>query len=121
MGRRSMEEVRAEYEAGYLHRDNKMYEGGRIMLPEHLQGLRDLKERQKQDPKPDLSEEDFTDLGYAVTDAVALEALVTVKYWEDGYYSDREGIIYNVDMQLRQLKLNDDWLKIDQIKTVELK
>jgi hypothetical protein len=44
---------------------------------------------------------------------------VKLTHWHEGYYTDVIGIIDKIDTQLKQVKINDTWIKINLIKVIE--
>ncbi|MFC0471893.1 YolD-like family protein [Halalkalibacter kiskunsagensis] len=103
---------------------NMRWEGSRIMLPEHVEALRKLKEEHKKVPKPELEEQELQEIGIVVMDSLNYELQISLSYWNDGFYKDVVGVIDRVDMQSKRIKirLNDDdfeFVDIDCLKSVE--
>lgn len=104
----------------FIERGNKMWEGSRIMLTEHVEALRERKRRLKEDPKPSPSEEDFNMMGENASHSLNQKVPVVVTHWENGYYKNEEGIVERIDNQLLQIKINAELIKIELIKSIDI-
>ncbi|MCR6095505.1 YolD-like family protein [Salipaludibacillus agaradhaerens] len=108
-----------KHEDIFLRRGNLMWEGSRMMLPEHIQALREYDREKAEDPKPHLTEDELTDMGHIAFDSMRYTLEVKLTHWHEGYYTDVIGIIDKIDTQLKQVKINDKWIKINLIKVIE--
>jgi len=103
----------------YLKRGNLMWEGSRMMLPEHIQALRERKRKAEQDAPPSLTEDDLTELGILAMDSLHYALEVKVLYWVDGTNQEMIGVIDYMDHQLKRLKINDQWISVNTLKQIE--
>ncbi|WP_416150748.1 YolD-like family protein [Salipaludibacillus sp. HK11] len=103
----------------YLKRGNLMWEGSRMMLPEHIQALRNRKKSKKQDPRPSLEEDDLTEFSLIATDSLNHMLHVTVVYWRDGFDQEITGVIDHMDHHLKRLKINGQWIHVRELKKIE--
>jgi hypothetical protein len=102
---------------------NMRWEGSRMMLPEHVEALKKLKEDNKKIPKHELDEQELEEIGIVVMDSLNHELEVLVTYWKDGFYHELVGTIDKVDMQTKRIKLRMgdeyEYINIDCLKSVE--
>lgn len=103
----------------YLKRGNLMWEGSRMMLPEHIQALRNRKHKAEQDTPPSLTEDDLTELGVLAMDSLHYALEIKILYWEDGRNQEVIGVIDHMDHQLKRLKINDQWISVKALKQIE--
>ncbi|WP_280771962.1 YolD-like family protein [Salipaludibacillus daqingensis] len=103
----------------YLKRGNLMWEGSRMMLPEHIQALRQRRKRAEQDAPPSLTEDDLTELGIVAMDSLHYALEVKIVYWQDGANIEIIGIIDYMDHQLKRLKINGEWISVNALKQIE--
>ena len=87
---------------------NLRWESSRMMLPEHIERIRQRKEEQKKVEKPELDEQELIELGYVVMDSLNHELDVRVVYWEEGFYKEVFAVVDRVDMQTKRMKLRMD-------------
>ncbi len=103
---------------------NMRWESMRMMLPEHVQALRDRKKELKKVKKPMLDDQELQEIGIVVMDALKHELDVRIVYWEDGYLKEVVGVVDGVDYQEQWIKarVDDDeieYIYIDCLKSVE--
>jgi len=102
---------------------NMMWEGSRIMLPEHIAALRHRKEEQKKLPKPELDEQELQEIGIVIMESLNYEINVLITYWDEGYFREIISVVDKVDLQTKRIKLNIDddikYISIDCLKEVE--
>lgn len=96
-----------------------MWEGSRMMLPEHIQALRERKRKATHDPQPNLTEDELTELGHVAMDSLYHTIEVTVVYWQDGYDQRVTGVIDEIDSLGKRLKLNGEWINITVLKRID--
>ncbi|WP_078392064.1 YolD-like family protein [Shouchella patagoniensis] len=90
----------------YLKRGNLLWEGMRMMLPEHKEALiKQEKEEWKVPLHGELDEDQWWDIGEIIMDALKHTLKVNLTYWEDGYYIERECYIYKVDHQEKRVRI----------------
>lgn len=95
------------------------------MIPEHVEALRVHREQQKKIPKHQLDEQELQELGYVAINALKHTLPVRITYWKDWSYLDLEGIIYRVEIDLKQIKVildeNDvEFIPVDCLKSIQL-
>ena len=102
---------------------NMQWESMRMMLPEHVQALRDRKEEMKKVEKPMLDDQELQEIGIVVMDSLRHELDVAIVYWEDGFFKRVVGVVDRVDMQQMRIKvkIKEDYgyIDIDCLKSVE--
>lgn len=90
----------------YLKRGNLLWEGMRMMLPEHKEALvRQEKDQWKVDLHGELDEEQWWTMGEIIMDALKHALLVNLVYWEDGFYVEKECYIYKVDHEGKKIRI----------------
>ncbi|MCE7794508.1 YolD-like family protein [Salipaludibacillus sp. CUR1] len=103
----------------YLKRGNLMWEGSRMMLPEHLQALRERKNKVREDPPPALTEEELTEFGLIAHDSLHHTLEVKIIYWRDGFDHETAGIIDRIDGYASRFKIENKWIEVKELKRIE--
>ncbi|WP_234396969.1 YolD-like family protein [Bacillus massiliglaciei] len=102
---------------------NMKWESSRMMLPEHVAALRQLKEENKKVEKPILDEQELQEIGIVVMDSLYYAQLIRVTTWKDGHFTSHEGVVSKVDyyMKYLRLELEEDFerIMIEDITSVE--
>lgn len=81
----------------YVRRGNLLWEGSRMMLPEHKQLIiQQLKDDWKVPLHGELDEDQWWEIGEVIMDALNHSTEVNINYWEDGYYKDLVCYIHHV-------------------------
>lgn len=89
---------------------NKRWEGMRMMLPEHVQALRQRKFERTKIEKPVLDEQEWEIINEQLSFAVHNEETITIEYFKDGFIEEITGIIIFHDNQLKRIKLHvNEW------------
>lgn len=78
-----------------------------MMLPEHVQMIRDYNEEVKKVPRPQLDEWDLHAIENTIQIAIKLKCEVLLKVWRDGEIKLYGGNIINVDLINRKLDLEN--------------
>lgn len=105
--------------SNYIKRGNLMWEGSRMMLPEHIQALRAQKKDLMKDPKPQLNEYELTEIGTIAMESLRYNLDTRILYWNDGYDKEVTGVVECIDNQLKQLQIAGQWIKIEKLKWIE--
>ncbi|MDQ0206524.1 YolD-like family protein [Alkalicoccobacillus murimartini] len=87
----------------YLKRGNLLWEGSRMMLPEHKQAIRAQNEQEKRVEAPLLDEQELEELGIIAMESLSYALPVHVVYWEDGYYRKLIATVERVDEQQKRV------------------
>lgn len=103
----------------YIKRGNLMWEGSRMMLPEHVAALRHRNKSAKQAPPPDLTDEDVTEMGIVASESLQHKIPVLVRHWKDGYTLEKIGTIESIDKQLLQIKINGTLITVAHLFSIE--
>jgi hypothetical protein len=101
---------------------NMRWEGSRMMLPEHVEGLQHQKEEKTKVPRHELDEQELQEVGTVIMASLNHELEVRITYWKDGYYHEIIGVVDRVDMQMKiKLRVDDtvEYIRIDCLKAVE--
>ncbi|MCR1287678.1 YolD-like family protein [Shouchella clausii] len=107
----------------YIHRGNLLWEGSRMMLPEHKQAWLELQRREEDVPlHGELDDDEWRELGATIMDALNHTYEVTVTYWDHGRYRQKIGTIDKLDEWNKQIKIafpdRCEWLPLRIIKHV---
>lgn len=87
-------------------RSNTLWEGMRMMLPEHKERLiQQEKDDWKVELHGELDDDQWFEIGLVVMDSLKHTLLVKMTYWEDGFYIDRECYIYKVDHENKRVRI----------------
>lgn len=83
--------------------------------------IKDLKYRLGKKDKPQLSEDQLTEMDYTLKTAIRDQIEVHITYYEDGYLKESIGLIKKVDEINRELiLLSASKYKLDDILNLEL-
>ncbi|QPC46774.1 YolD-like family protein [Mangrovibacillus cuniculi] len=76
-----------------------------MMLPEHVKILREQQMRQNEQKQPELDMHMWEELNERLQEALDGQQLVTLTYFEGGYFQEVIGVVRKVDMLQRVLML----------------
>ncbi|UXJ71294.1 YolD-like family protein [Lysinibacillus fusiformis] len=97
---------------------------GALMLPEHLQLLKEWKRSANAESPRKLSEWELEEIQVNIARAAADKVLVKLTIWEDRSYKDVRGIIIQISSYKRELVLktlsNTKILTLDQIYAADI-
>ena len=88
-----------------LIRDRGSIKWTAMMLPEHVERLREWKEEEKIPPRKELDEQQFEEWNYLIAHAIELHTPLAVKYWEDHQLLHEVGFIRDYHAPLQALRL----------------
>lgn len=95
-----------------------------MFLTEHVQMLRDLAEEEKRTPRPNLDEYDMQLISEEMDLAMKRECNIIIHTWRDGKITRHHGMIDRIDIQKRELILQDPFknhlLYLDEIVSVNM-
>ncbi len=120
---KSMDDVKKE-----IWRGNLLWEGSRMMLPEHKQAWIEMqKEENKVELHGELDDDQWREIGEVIMDALNHTLVVRLTYWQDGYYINKDCHIYKVDELNKKIRieygpLNDsirEWIDMRVIYDVQ--
>lgn len=79
-----------------------VYDRGKIkwaslMLPEHVDMLKELFAEEKPIKRPVLSEDQWEEMEYTIQQAISTHAAVKISYFERGYRYTVKGVIQKID------------------------
>lgn len=98
---KDMDDVKSQ-----LWRGNLLWEGMRMMLPEHKERLiQQEKDDWKVELHGPLDDDQWHEIGLIVMDALKHALPVSIKYWEDGFYIEIECYIYKVDHENKRVRI----------------
>lgn len=95
-----------------------------LMLPEHVEMIREWYEKDERVPKPDLNEYDLQLLQEEMDIALKRQCEVLIHSWEDGTIHEHRGTIEGIDARSRMLiyKKSDEKhrLPMDKVVSIEM-
>lgn len=98
---KSMDDVKKE-----IWRGNLLWEGSRMMLPEHKQAWIEMQQGEdKVDLHGELDQDQWQEIGLVVMDALKHALPVNVRYWKEGYYIDQVCYIYKIDHENKRVRI----------------
>lgn len=108
----------------YLKRENLLWEGSRMMLPEHKQAIRAQNEKEKHVPPPLLDEQELTEIGIVAMESLSYSLPVHVVYWEDGYYKKLIAAVERINEQTHCVTFRESpecitTVDIQKLKSIE--
>jgi YolD-like protein len=90
-----------------LYRQNKLWEGSRMFLPEHREGILELQQKQKEYIQPELDEHQIEWINYIFQEALEGEKPIVVTY-ADKYHSEQFcGFVDRIDPYNQILHLSN--------------
>lgn len=91
-----------------LKRGNLLWEGSRMMLPEHKEALLERKRKQKEFTPPLLGEEQLIELNHVILQSIEHDLAVTITYATKKEAKEFWGWITKVDPQQHFIKIIND-------------
>lgn len=90
----------------YVRRGNLLWEGMRMMLPEHKQELIKLEADDWKVPlHGELDDDQWWDIGEIIMDAQKHTTEISVRYWDNGFYKDQVCSIHKVDHDGKRIRI----------------
>lgn len=83
-----------------------------MMLPEHVQAIKELIEEDKKSPKPILDAYDYEMLNEELAIALRTDSIVRLRFWKDGWIKEHVGIVEDVDMVSRRIRVNKEGVPV---------
>ncbi|MCS1350746.1 YolD-like family protein [Mechercharimyces sp. CAU 1602] len=96
-----------------LDRGNKMWEGHRMVLPEHIASFHEQNRKAKECVKPELSEDAITEIGYIIEKSMINRCPVVISC------ADRYGIEQDRGV-ITKINANERWIKLQSEEDYEL-
>lgn len=108
----------------YLKRGNLLWEGSRMMLPEHKQAIRAQNEQEKRVDPPLLDQQELEELGIVAMESLSYTIPVHIVYWEDGFYRKIIAAVERVDQQQKRITCRESaevsiTIEISRLKSIE--
>ena len=98
--------------------------GTSMMLPEHVALLRDFSKEVKEEPRPTLTEYDYTTISEALELAYITKSDTKIKRWKNGQFFYNRGTVEDVDLKHRILQLQDPFylipIKLDEVVDITI-
>lgn len=76
-----------------------------IMLPEHVQMLKEMWEETEKIEKPLLDPQELEQMNKKIEQAYQENLQISLSVYEDGFIKEVKGIITDIDIQQKQLKV----------------
>ena len=101
-----------------------IWENYRIMLPDQVEEVRQLKAAKRKLSPPQLDEQELKRLGVLILDALRHGLELCITYWQDGHYRDVSSIVDLVDEERRQVRVeladrDYKYVRFEQLKYAE--
>ncbi|MDP5275260.1 YolD-like family protein [Chengkuizengella axinellae] len=102
---------------------NMMWEGSRIILPEHREMMNLYQKERNRKTKPELAEEEVNIISEQLSESMINESEITIELFTAfGENTLKTGTVTKFDTQLRQIKLESkddyEWIKFSEILSV---
>jgi hypothetical protein len=90
---------------------NLRWESSRMMLPEHVEALREHKRKSNIQPKPILDDQELQEISNAVYSSFIQKTLISLVLY--GQYENRtiNGIVRRVDPIRQQIRIDGEWIQ----------
>ncbi len=79
-----------------------------MMLPEHLEKIREWKQEQFYDKKRDLTDWELEEIEQTIQRAFKLRKLVTLTLWHNHNFHDETGLVTGMDQLKKEMLLDTD-------------
>lgn len=93
-----------------------------LMLPEHVEMIREWYEKDKWVPKPELNEFDLQLIQEEMDIALKRQCSVIIHSWKAGVIYKNRGVIQGIDARSRMLVYGDQWekhrLPLDEVVSI---
>ncbi|WP_188453815.1 YolD-like family protein [Virgibacillus oceani] len=96
---------------------NMMWESSRMMLPEHVQRIREHQKEMLKKTKPILDEQQKLDIGFKLQCALHNDLTVEIKHFDDGHYLTAKGKLIKLDTNKINLDIGKE-VKLDNVLDV---
>lgn len=83
-----------------------------MMLPEHVEMIKEFAKDYYKQPKPELDEQQIQEYERIISEAIRLNQSVGIEYWKDGFFQTAEGKIDHVDLITKQLRVTNEDVQI---------
>ncbi|HYK72919.1 MAG TPA: YolD-like family protein [Pseudoneobacillus sp.] len=94
-----------------------------FFMPEHAKMLKQLKEDDKKQKKPQVDEQEFEEIGFIVINSLRNTYPIKLTLWDYGYFYDIIGTVVKVDMIEKIIMVETDlerkYIEIDKITRVK--
>lgn len=96
-----------------------MWESMRILLPEHKEALLEHRRQQRIQVRPILEEQELERIGQAIHGSLEKKKMLTLI--KHGQFENQTitGIVENIDMSDRRVKIADRWIYVSDIIGIE--
>lgn len=88
-----------------LNRGNKLFEGSRMMLPEHVALIREYYQKQTEYAPPLLAEDQLEEFNHLINQAVHQHRLIQITYVTSSQLCQFVGHIKKIDPQQKTIQL----------------
>lgn len=102
---------------------NKLWEGSRMMLPEHVQALVQQQINENRRERPELDEQQVEELGWQLQEAIESKTPVEITLF--GEFRDRTivGVVTKVDTRYMRVRVeyedDYDWIPVGDILGID--
>lgn len=104
--------------------ENGVYEGSRMILPEHREAYLAEMEEQKRRGKPELDEQEIQQIGEVLFDSYKTSCSVDLLVFNPFYDEPVTGVVVGLDAATRRVKLMLDadyrWISLAEIMSASL-
>lgn len=90
-----------------------------MMLPEHVEALREWMAEDDYIKRPNLSEWDMIELQEEIDLALRRRCDTEVQTWRNGEVKRHVGVIEDADVAGKRIKLSEGWIEIGEIIAVK--
>lgn len=98
---------------------NLMWEGSRMMLPEHVTMLQKHRKESLKKTNPNLDEQQLDEISAVIQYSYQASAPITLTVFGEVQDQHKTGVITNIDSQLKKLKLENngecEWIDFARI------
>lgn len=91
-----------------------------MMLPEHLEALRQWQAEDNFVPRPELSEWDLEEIQSVIDTALRRKCQTAVQTWKAGEIRMHTGVIEDMDIRSKQIRIDGVWIEVGEIVSVRM-
>ena len=99
---------------------NGLWEGSRMILPEHKEAYLALNQKLKRREKAELDEQERQLIALAIRDSMVNKLQITLQMYDPFEECKVVGIVERVDNLLKQIRVSGDWYDMGDILAVDV-
>ena len=99
---------------------NGVWEGSRMMIPEHVQGYNEQMRNEQRRPRIELDEQELEQISRALQQSMKYKLQLSIRMYDPFETLRIIGVVDNISRMHGQFKVDGEWFNIDDVEAVEL-